>query len=48
MMLLVLFIYESGDLPNTLNSEVKIFKFSGNLDFQTGMELSRQILNILN
>ncbi|NEO21520.1 MULTISPECIES: hypothetical protein [unclassified Moorena] len=40
-------IYEVGDLPDNLASKVETFKFSGNLDFLTGMELSRKILDIL-
>ncbi|NEP25403.1 hypothetical protein [Moorena sp. SIO3I6] len=42
-----LLIYEVGDLPDNLASKVETFKFSGNLDFLTGMELSRKILDIL-
>ncbi|NEQ82697.1 MAG: hypothetical protein F6K26_21370, partial [Moorea sp. SIO2I5] len=42
-----LLIYEAGDLPDSLASKVETFKFLGNLNFQTGLELSRKILNIL-
>ena len=40
-------IYQGNKLPEYLKSNVEVFQYLGNLDFDTGMELARQILKVL-
>ncbi len=40
-------IHQGNKLPEYLKSNVEVFQYLGNLDFETGMKLARQILKLL-